>query len=119
LEWLKSFDISHEQPVDIQATLSELTATSVAKAIREHAPLTQELYVCGGGAHNADLQSRLRRHIPETTVSSTADIGLDPDLVEAAAFAWLAMRTMKKQTGNLPNVTGARHKKVLGAIHYA
>jgi len=119
LEWLKSFDISHEQPIDIQATLSELTATSVAKAIREHAPLTQEVYVCGGGAHNADLQSRLRRHLPETTVSSTADIGLDPDWVEAAAFAWLAMRTMKRQTGNLPNVTGARHKKVLGAIHYA
>ena len=119
LEWLKSFDISHEQPIDIQATLSELTATTVAKAIREHAPLTQEVYVCGGGAHNADLQSRLRRHLPETTVSSTADIGLDPDWVEAAAFAWLAMRTMKKQTSNLPNVTGARHKKVLGAIHYA
>jgi anhydro-N-acetylmuramic acid kinase len=119
LEWLEGFDISQEKPVDIQATLSELTATSVAKAIREHAALTEEVYVCGGGAHNADLLSRLRSHLPETTIRSTADIGLDPDWVEAAAFAWLAMKAMKKQTGNLPSVTGARHKKVLGAIHYS
>jgi len=119
LEWLESFDISGEQPVDIQATLSELTATTVANAIRKHAPLTREVYVCGGGAHNADLLSRLRSQLPEATIGSTADIGLDPDWVEAAAFAWLAMRTMNKQTGNLPSVTGARHKKVLGAIHYA
>ena len=119
LEWLTGFDINEEKPVNIQATLSELTATSVARAIREHAPLTQEVYVCGGGAHNADLLSRLRSQMPETEVRTTADIGIHPDWVEAAAFAWLAMKAMKKEPGNFPNVTGARHNKVLGAIHYA
>jgi anhydro-N-acetylmuramic acid kinase len=119
LEWLQNFDIGEESPVNIQATLSELTAASIARAVREHAPLTQEVYVCGGGAHNDDLLSRLQSQLPEAVVRTTADIGLGPDWVEAAAFAWLAMKAMKKQPGNLPSVTGARHNKVLGAIHYA
>jgi anhydro-N-acetylmuramic acid kinase len=61
--------------------------------------------------------ARLRRNLPETRVSSTADVGLDPDWVESVAFAWLAMRTVNGQTGNLPSVTGASRKVVLGEIH--
>lgn len=118
LDWLRSLGSDNDSPVDVQATLSELTALTVAKSILEHASLAQAVYVCGGGVHNQDLIARLRDHLPQITVESTSDLGLDPDWVEAAAFAWLAMRTMKRQSGNLPSVTGARHKKVLGAIHY-
>lgn len=119
LDWLRAFDVNNEDPVDVQATLSELTAISVSTAIRESAPAATEVFVCGGGVHNADLQSRLRNQLSEMSIKSTADLGLDPDWVEAAAFAWLAMRTMTGKTGNLPSVTGASHKRILGAIHYA
>ncbi|MGB5336178.1 MAG: anhydro-N-acetylmuramic acid kinase [Woeseiaceae bacterium] len=119
LDWLRSFGLNDEAPADVQATLSELTAMSVAAAIDRSAAATSDIFVCGGGAHNTDLLRRLGARLPGKTISSTADVGLDPDWVEAAAFAWLAMRTMQRETGNLPSVTGADHKKVLGAIHYA
>ena len=119
LDWLRSFGIDGEAPVDVQATLSELTALSVAAAIEKSADATRDIFVCGGGVHNKDLLRRLGARLPGKAISSTADVGLDPDWVEAAAFAWLAMRTMQGETGNLPSVTGANHNKVLGAIHYA
>ncbi len=119
LDRLRDLHADSEKPVDVQATLSELTAATVSKAIVEHAPLTDEVYVCGGGVHNEDLLSRLKTRLPGKAVKSTSELGLDPDWVEAAAFAWLAMRTTKQQAGNLPSVTGASHKKILGAIHYA
>lgn len=118
LGWLKACGVEGQSPRDVQATLSELTARTVAAAIDTHAPVTKEVYVCGGGAHNQDLMRRLKNHLPNKDVASTLEVGLDPDWVEAAAFAWLAMRTMKKKTGNLPSVTGASHRVVLGAIHY-
>ena len=85
--------------------------------MQRHAPGTAELFVCGGGAHNDDLLQRLGRNLPDTTIGSTADVGLDPDWVEAVAFAWLAMRTINNLTGNMPSVTGAGRKVVLGTIH--
>lgn len=115
--WLRKFDIEEYDPVDVQATLSELTARTIAAAIDAHSPATQEIYICGGGAHNQDLLRRLANRMPGRTIASTTDAGLDPDWVEAAAFAWLAMRTMNKRSGNLPSVTGASRKVVLGAIH--
>jgi anhydro-N-acetylmuramic acid kinase len=118
LGWLKACAIEDQSPRDIQATLSELTARTVAAAIDTHAPATKEVYVCGGGAHNQDLMRRLKNRLPDKDVASTLEVGLDPDWVEAAAFAWLAMRTINKETGNLPSVTGASHRVVLGAIHY-
>ncbi len=118
LQWLSAFSADKHDPRDVQATLSELTAISVAAAIDQYAPATSETYVCGGGVHNRDLMQRLRRRLSKGTVESTLAVGLDPDWVEAAAFAWLAMRTLGKKTGNLPSVTGASHKVVLGAIHY-
>ena len=117
LGWLEQFDIGRHAPADVQATLAELTARSVADHVRRYASAASELYVCGGGVHNADLMARLDRNLPETTVASTADVGLDPNWVESVAFAWLAMRTMRGQTGNLPSVTGASRKVVLGTIH--
>ena len=117
LEWIAAHEASEYEAVDVQATLSELTARTIAVDVQKYAPLTEEIYVCGGGAHNADLLARLARILPEVRIDTTATVGLHPDWVEAAAFAWLAMRTINKQTGNLPSVTGARRKVVLGAIH--
>jgi anhydro-N-acetylmuramic acid kinase len=116
-EWLKRFDVDRFEAVDIQATLCEFSARSIAQSIDKHAGNSREVFVCGGGTHNRELLRRLRQQLPSMTVSSTASAGLDPDWVEAVAFAWLAMRTMNEQTGNLPSVTGATHKVVLGDIH--
>lgn len=117
LDWLARHEIDAYAPEDVQATLAELTARSVADAVRRHAPATRDLFVCGGGAHNSELMRRLGRNLAGTSIESTAAAGLDPDWVEATAFAWLAMRTMNDETGNLPSVTGASRKVVLGAIH--
>jgi len=103
---------------DIQATLAELTGRTIADAIRRHAPHTSTVMVCGGGVHNDHLMSRLKNNLPDIAVSSTGEFGLDPDWVEAAAFAWLAMRTIGKQPGNLPSVTGAKRSTVLGGIYF-
>lgn len=118
LGWLHRCGVDDYGPGDVQATLSELTARTVADAVDSNAPATQELYVCGGGAHNQDLLSRLQKRLGGVKIASTQHAGLDPDWVEAAAFAWLAMRTMNHQSGNLPSVTGASRKVVLGAIHF-
>ncbi|MDH3332864.1 MAG: anhydro-N-acetylmuramic acid kinase [Gammaproteobacteria bacterium] len=117
LEWLLQHNVEAHDPADVQATLAELTARSVADSIQQFASGADELYVCGGGAHNKDLLLRLARNLPETSIATTAAVGLDPDWVEAVAFAWLGMRTMNNETGNLPSVTGASHKVVLGTIH--
>ncbi len=117
LDWLTTRGALDHDARDVQATLCELTAQSVADDIKRYAPQTEELFVCGGGAHNEDLLRRLGRKLPATTVDTTAAAGLHPDWVEAAAFAWLAMRRVKNQPGNLPSVTGASRNCVLGAIH--
>lgn len=117
LDWLLRHDVFEFDGADVQATLCELTARTIADAIRKYAPRAGELFVCGGGAHNSELLRRLARNLPETRIDTTAVAGLDPDWVEAAAFAWLAMRAMNNETGNLPSVTGASRKVVLGAIH--
>ncbi|MGB5510293.1 MAG: anhydro-N-acetylmuramic acid kinase [Woeseiaceae bacterium] len=117
LEWLRQRGADNHAPADVQATLAELSARTIAAAIEEHAATAREVLVCGGGFHNNDLLRRLGQNLPGRTVSSTAAEGLHPDWVEATAFAWLAMRTLNKQSGNLPSVTGASRKLVLGAIH--
>ncbi len=110
---------SDASSVDVQATLLQLTSESIARAIRRQAPRTQRLLVCGGGVHNAALMSQLRDALAPATVESTAEHGLDPDWIEAMAFAWLAERTLKGAPGNLPSVTGAAQPVVLGAIYPA
>ncbi len=117
LDWLTSRGALDCDAQDVQATLCELTARSVADAIRCYAPATEELFVCGGGAHNEELLRRLDVDLPRTRIDTTAAAGLDPDWVEAAAFAWLAMRRLQNQPGNLPGVTGASRNCLLGAIH--
>jgi anhydro-N-acetylmuramic acid kinase len=119
LEWLSSAGADRFAAVDVQATLCALTAISVANAIRSVAPETSEVLVCGGGIHNLALMRALKSTLPDADFLSTATVGLDPDWVEAAAFAWLAMRTLQSLPGNLPSVTGASSATILGAIHQA
>lgn len=106
-------------PADVQATLLEFTAMSLADAMGRECGGAQELYVCGGGAHNRMLMQRLSARLPTVRVASTAALGLDPDWVEALAFAWLARQTLHHAPGNLPSVTGARGERILGAIYPA
>lgn len=104
-------------PEDVQATLLELTARSVADAVRQHAADADRLLVCGGGAHNRSLMVRLGVLLAPLRVASTASVGIDPDFVEACAFAWLARQRLLGAPGNVPAVTGARAPVVLGAIY--
>lgn len=104
-------------PRDVQATLCELTACTVASDLRRHLPAARELLVCGGGALNDELMRRLALALPGVAVRSTAERGLPPLQVEAAAFAWLAHAHLQGLPGNLPEVTGAHGPRVLGA-HY-
>jgi anhydro-N-acetylmuramic acid kinase len=104
---------------DVQRTLCELTASTIASAVQAHAPKTGSLYVCGGGAQNAFLMRRLKELLPKVGVSDTGRLGLAPGLVEPAAFAWLAMRTLEELPGNLPAVTGASREGVLGGVYRA
>ena len=117
LGWLSANRVTNHAVADVQATISELTARTIADAVRRYAPATEEVFVCGGGAHNRDLLQRLGRQLPDTRIETTAVTGLDPDWVEAAAFAWLARQTVQGLPGNLPSVTGASRKVVLGTIH--
>lgn len=106
-------------PEDVQASLLEFTAASLADAIESECQAAQEIYVCGGGAHNSRLMARLAERLPGRRVATTSTLGLDPDWVEAMAFAWLAHQTLHRQPGNLPAVTGARGPRILGAIYPA
>ena len=115
--WLSRFDCSHYSPADVQATLCELSARTIAQSIRSCAAGASNVFICGGGAHNKELMRRLSEQLAPNPVQSTVAVGLDPDWVEAAAFAWLAMRALHGKTGNLPTVTGASAKVVLGDIH--
>ncbi len=106
-------------PADVQATLAELTASSIAQTLMGAPVALQEVYICGGGAHNVDMMSRLKRLLTPLPVLTTQSLGMDPDWVEAAAFAWLAHRTINNLSGNSPAVTGASGPRVLGGIYPA
>ncbi|WP_428634266.1 anhydro-N-acetylmuramic acid kinase [Sedimenticola sp.] len=102
---------------DVLATLCELSARTVAAAIKEHAANSSEVIVCGGGAYNAHLLQRLKANLPDSEIVSSETYGIEPRWIEAMAFAWLAQRTLQHLPGNLPSVTGAREAVILGAIY--
>lgn len=118
LRWLEQ-QSPQGTPKDIQATLLELTVESIARAIETHAPASDELFVCGGGALNGFLMQRLALRLTPLRIATTTELGIDPEWVEAAAFAWLARQTLAGHPGNLPEVTGARQPVILGAIYPA
>ena len=115
LEWLGKYLDKDRANADIQSTLCDLTATSIIRAINQHAADTDEIYICGGGVHNKTLMRQLQA-ITKCPVASTKALGIHPDWVEAMAFAWLAYRNIHHKTGNLPSVTGACKRVILGAI---
>jgi anhydro-N-acetylmuramic acid kinase len=104
-------------PVDVQATLVELTSNAITRAILDGPLSVSEIYICGGGSHNKHLMERLQTSLAPASVASTSAIGMDPDWVEAATFAWLASRTLASLNGNCPAVTGAVGGRVLGGIY--
>lgn len=123
-DWLAAhlaatIEAAQATPADIQATLTELTAASCADAVRRWGRGGTQLLVCGGGALNGHLMQRIAALLPGVAVGSTAERGLPPLEVEAAAFAWLARQCLRGLPGNLPAVTGARGPRVLGAIYPA
>lgn len=119
LGWLESMLSGEEAPADVQATLAAFTATGIADAIGRWCGNPDELFVCGGSARNNALLDELSARLPSARLASTDALGLPADWVEAIAFAWLARRTLLGLPGNLPEVTGARGERILGAIYPA
>ena len=104
-------------PEDVQATLVELTVTSIVNALNQlQTDLPKRLLVCGGGAKNSLIMRGLHDNLPDWQVGTTTEQGFDIDYVEAAAFAWLAYCRMNNLPANLPSVTGAKSAVSLGAI---
>ncbi|MBP9219678.1 MAG: anhydro-N-acetylmuramic acid kinase [Sterolibacterium sp.] len=104
-------------PADVQASLCEFTAAVCANDLLRHAPSSALLIVCGGGARNRSLMRRLQGRLPAVTVEPSDTHGLPALQVEATAFAWLARKTLQRETGSLQSVTGARGARILGAIY--
>ena len=117
LPWLcTKLGLFARRPEDVQATLLELTAATIAAAVRQYAP-GAALYVCGGGARNQLLLKAIGARVAPSPVASTAVLGLDPDYVEAVAFAWFAERTLAGLTSSAGSVTGARGARILGGVY--
>jgi anhydro-N-acetylmuramic acid kinase len=117
LPWLEGkLGLIARRPQDVQATLQQFTAVTVAAAIREYAP-GAAVYVCGGGARNAALLQSIARILAPNPVASTTALGLDPDYVEAVAFAWFASRTLDGLTSSAGSVTGAAGARILGGVY--
>lgn len=119
-QWLYSHlqPYQHSKKEDIQATLLALTTHSIAKSI-EYYPDIEEVYLCGGGANNQALRAQLKKLLPQCKIAMTNDLGINVEVVEALAFAWLTHQTLQKKTSNLPAVTGAQGYRILGDITFA
>ncbi len=118
-DWLKRLGVSSHPPEDIQATLAELTASTIATAVGQWCLQPEAIYVCGGGVHNGHLMRRLQALLAPAPVTTTLELGVEPDWVEAMAFAWLARQCIQGKPANVPEVTGAAGPRILGAIHPA
>lgn len=117
MPWLQGYLEPAYGAADVQRTLLEFTARTIANAVQQYCPGTEELYLCGGGAYNALLAQRLQQLFGAVKVGLTDELGIPATWVEAAAFAWLARQTMHHHPGNLPAVTGAKGPRVLGAVY--
>ena len=122
MDWLDArlSEAPHIAAEDVQATLTALTARSIAEAIQATVAQVDAVYVCGGGAYNSALLRELAAALGgKTSVESTELLGVAPNRVEALAFAWLGYRFTKREAGNLPAVTGAKGPRILGALYPA
>ncbi|HET6631418.1 MAG TPA: anhydro-N-acetylmuramic acid kinase [Rhodanobacteraceae bacterium] len=118
LDWLARH-VAETAPADVQATLLMLTVRSIADAVASQAGDAGEVLACGGGLHNPVLMAALADALRPVPLRSTAELGIDPDFVEATAFAWLARERLAGRPGNVPAVTGARGPRVLGNVSLA
>ncbi len=120
LDWLEQQNGFKQLTIaQVQASLCQFTCDSIIYAIKNYLPELNRLIICGGGVHNAHLISLLNYRLPEINIESSEIHGIHPDWVEAIAFAWLAKKTLNKESGNLPAVTGANRAVILGAIYQA
>jgi anhydro-N-acetylmuramic acid kinase len=119
LAWLSRCIQPHYAVNDVQATLVELTAITIADDIKNSNLLLKRVAFCGGGTHNTFLQTRLKFHLPGLQMGSTQALGVDPDFLEAMMFAWLAEKTLNHTPLDLRQITGAKKSAVLGAIYAA
>ncbi len=120
LQWLENLlqSAHHVLPAaDVQRTLAEFTAQTIAGSLEQFGQPVKQVLVCGGGVHNDFLMQCLQAQLPEQRVETTEKYGLHPDWVEAVAFAWLAKQTLEGKPGNIPAVTGANRPVILGAIY--
>lgn len=110
--------IAQSRPNDVIATATGATAHLIKMAVEELAADTgfTDILVCGGGAHNRTLMVLLADEFPAADVSTTEDLGSNPDFVEAEAFAYLANLCLDSIAGNIPQVTGAARHVVMGKI---
>ncbi|MBL7003885.1 MAG: anhydro-N-acetylmuramic acid kinase [Gammaproteobacteria bacterium] len=120
LAWFDSFNpnlIDSNKPIDLLATLNELTAITIASAINKLPISVDEIYFCGGGIHNTTLVKSIKKHTG-INYFSTEKLGVQPDYLEAIAFAWFAKNTLEGKTSNLPSVTSASKPTILGGIFF-
>ena len=116
-DWLKQHQLyPHLRPQDVARTLVALTTRSIADALNKCGQV-DEVYVCGGGAHNSLLKNDLQALLGNSKVLTTDSLGAGVDWLEAVAFAWLAKQTIENKPSNLPAVTGAKGLRVLGAVY--
>lgn len=118
LSWLDTALKRKDDAVNIQTTLTELTAKTISDAINRISKNKSTLWLCGGGAYNSFLIERIQKNCGHCEIKSTTEIGIDPQWIEAAAFAWLAKQTIEHKSGNLPSVTGAKKETILGGIYF-
>jgi anhydro-N-acetylmuramic acid kinase len=117
MDWLQAkLGSSSRRANDVQATLQRYTAVTVADAVRRYAP-GAAIYACGGGAHNRGLLAEIAALTAPNRVAATLELGLDPDFVEAIAFAWFAKRTLEGQPSSAASVTGAQGARILGGLY--
>ena len=119
LDWLtqRLQQWSHLKREDVQATLVALTVQTISDALQAYQPSTTRLYVAGGGCRNLFLMAQLAQTLSHLLVEPISSAGLDPDFLESMGFAWLAAQTLRRVPANLPDVTGAKGSRILGAIH--
>jgi anhydro-N-acetylmuramic acid kinase len=119
LAWLEARLPGEYQAADVQSTLTDFTARAIVGAIDRFCPATDEIYLSGGGAHNGALVSRISGLAGARPVAPTDALGVPAMHVESMAFAWLAMKCVRREPVDLTASTGARAPRVLGAIYAA
>jgi len=117
-DWLENKLLgNHYLAQDVAHTLVALTVHSIANALHKNCNKVDEIYLCGGGAHNSLIRSELQMLMVDTKIDITDNLGIGVDWLEAIAFAWLAKQCLEMKTSNLPEVTGAKGPRILGAIY--